>query len=116
MAGFPATATRLRDAPRCLVGKLVSSDGDGVRDSLGPQFNPVRPGGWFVWTDPEVVKDADLRYGRDAEILRVSTAPSTYRLLSPSELPAIIETLKETLPPHFPQPVRQCVRMGVCAS
>ena len=57
-----------------------------------------RPGGHLCWVNPGAVRDVNLRDGRDAEILRIATAGSEYRLLAPGELEPLIAGLDAALP------------------
>jgi hypothetical protein len=85
----------------------------GRAGELGTQFNPSRPGGWFVWTAPDEVQDDGLKSGRDTEILRIASAGSSYQLLSPGGLMPLIAEIQATLPPEH-APAWQMVRHGVC--
>jgi hypothetical protein len=77
------------------------------------EFNPARAGGWFAWTAPDDVQDESLRLGHDTEVLRVATAGSSYRLLSPDALMPLIAQLEAALPDGAHMPAWQMVRRGV---
>jgi hypothetical protein len=85
----------------------------GRAGELGTQFNPSRPGGWFAWVTPDDVIDERLRSGHDVEVLRVASASSEHRLLSPGELMPLIAEIQATLPTEH-KPAWQMVRHGVC--
>ena len=85
------------------------------RGPIGPEFYPSRAGSYYAWRNPELVNPETLRLGHDVEILRIVTAPSDYRLLSPSELLPLIDAIENGLPPTETADGRILVRRGVCA-
>jgi hypothetical protein len=85
----------------------------GHAGELGTQFNPSRPGGWFVWTAPDDVQGDGLKSGQDTEVLRIASAGSSYQLLSPGELMPLLAAIEATLPADS-RPAWQLVRDGVC--
>ena len=78
-------------------------------------FYTERPGGYFAWKEPLAVEDADLRYGRDTEVLRIATAGSSYQLVAPCEFHPLIDALEASLPPDH-MAAWQMVREGMSAS
>ncbi len=67
------------------------------RKAVDRDFKADRPGGFFAFLDPEVVTPEALRLGYDVEVLRIAAAPSEYRLLAPSELMPLIDSIDADL-------------------
>ena len=86
--------------------------GTGV---LELHFYTQKAGGWFCWQDPEAVVDPELRYGRDAEVLRVATAGSSFQLVAPCEFHPMLDALQATFPPDH-MAAWQVVRANMCVS
>ena len=88
----------------------------GRQQAVGREYAPQRAGGYYCWLSPDDVVDEDVRLGRDVDVLRLSTAPSTYRLLAPSELMPLIDTITAGLPEGAPKPASQIVRQSMVAT
>jgi hypothetical protein len=82
--------------------------------SVELHFSTEKAGGYFAWVSPDDVADPDVRYGRDTEVLRVATAGSTYRLISPAEFKPMIADLQATLPADGHVQAWQLVRQNMC--
>jgi len=57
------------------------------------QLRPLRPGGWYCWSNPDAITDESLRLGHDREVLSIVAQPSEYKLIAPGEIQPLIERL-----------------------